>query len=165
MKDGEFSITVDLFASRIQRFTNFCIDLLFVYILVLSLGTTIILVGSAINSFELVNWVQNLNTTEITFYSIIVAFLYYYLTEQYFSRTIAKLITHTLVVNADGSKPTARMFFLRSCCRFIPFEAFSFLGIVPRGWHDSFSKTYVVKRRKFNKVKKQHNSFNEVVEV
>jgi uncharacterized RDD family membrane protein YckC len=27
----------------------------------------------------------------------------------------------------------------------IPFNALSFLGIIPRGWHDSISKTYVVR--------------------
>jgi len=33
----------------------------------------------------------------------------------------------------------------RTLCRYIPFEPFSFLGNKPIGWHDSLSKTLVVK--------------------
>ncbi|MES2241025.1 MAG: RDD family protein [Bacteroidota bacterium] len=162
MKNGEFSITEDLLATRVQRFLNLSIDLMFIYILVLSLGTTIILIALSANNFALSNWVNNLNAVEISFYTAMVAFLYYYLTEQYFSRTIAKLITHTIVVNADGSRPAAKTFFIRTCCRFIPLEAFSFFGFASRGWHDSFSETYVVKKRKLNKMRKQFNAFAEV---
>lgn len=165
MKNGVFSITDDLFATRWQRFLNLSVDLLFIYILVLSLGTTIILVALAIDNFTLSNWVQNLTATEIGFYSAIIAFLYYYLTEQYFSRTIAKLITHTIVVDASGLKPSTKSFFVRTCCRFIPFEVFSFFGISSRGWHDVFSKTYVVKKRKFKKRQKENNALDVVVQM
>ena len=165
MKNEEFSISDDLLASRFQRFLNLSIDLMFIYILVLSLGTTIILVALSANNFELSNWVKNLNPLEVSGYTAVIAFLYYYLTEQYFSRTIAKLITHTIVVNSDGSKPSARSFFSRTCCRFIPFEAFSFLGIVSRGCHDVFSETYVVKKRKLTKKRKHFETFTEVAET
>ena len=165
MKSEEFTITDDLYASQLQRFLNLCIDLMFIYIIVLSLGTTIILVAMSSNNFELSNWVENLGILEIGFYSVVVAFLYYYITEVYFSRTIAKLITHTLVVNADGSKPSKKSFFIRTSCRFIPFEAFTFLNEFPRGWHDSFSQTYVVKKRKFNKMRKHAAAFADVVKA
>lgn len=165
MKTDEFIITNDLYATQFQRFLNFSIDLIFVYILVLSLGTTIILVALSANNFELSNWVENLNAIEVGFYSAIVAFLYYYLTETYFSRTIAKLITHTIVVDAKGAKPSKRSFFIRTCCRFIPLEAFSFFGLAPRGWHDTFSDTYVVKKRKLRKVQKHLNTFSDMVKA
>ena len=158
MKTEEFTITDELYASQFQRFLNLCIDLMFIYIIVLSLGTTIILVALSANNFEWSNWVENLSTIEIGFYAVIVAFLYYYFTEVYFSRTIAKLITHTIVVNADGTKPSGKSFFVRTCCRFIPFEVFTFLKEFPRGWHDTFSQTYVVKKRKLNKMRKQFNA-------
>lgn len=163
MKNEEFIITNDLQATKLQRFLNLIVDLVFIYILVLSLGTTIILVALAVDNFALSGWVQNLSVAEIGFYSAIVTFLYYYLTEQYFSRTIAKLITHTIVVNADGSKPSAKSFFIRTCCRFIPFEVFSFFGISSRGWHDVFSKTYVVQKRKFKKIQKDNNALDVVI--
>lgn len=165
MKNAEFSISDDLLATRFQRFLNLSIDLMFIYILVLSLGTTIILVALSANNFELSNWIENLNKVEIGFYSAIVAFLYYYFTEVYFSRTIAKLITHTIVVTADGTKPSKKHFFIRSCCRFIPFEAFSFFSEAPRGWHDSFSETYVVKKRKLAKKRKDFEPFVGVIKT
>lgn len=165
MKNEEFTITDDFQATQFQRFLNLSIDLMFVYILVLSLGTTIILVAMSVNNFTLSNWVTNLGVVEIAFYTAIVAFLYYYITEVYFSRTISKLLTHTIVVNVDGAKPSKRSFFLRTCCRFIPFEAFSFFALVPRGWHDTFSNTYVVKKRKLNKMRKQSNTLTDVIEA
>jgi hypothetical protein len=36
---------------------------------------------------------------------------------------------------------------LRSLCRLIPFEPFSFLGSDARGWHDSITKTRVVRKK------------------
>ena len=161
MKNEEFTITDDLQATQIQRFFNFTIDLMFIYILVLSLGTTIILVALAVDNFALSNYVTNLSAVEIGFYTVIVSFLYYYITEVYFSRTIAKLLTHTIVVNANGTKPSKRSVFIRTCCRFIPFEAFTFL-YGPKGWHDVFSKTHVVKKRELIKKRKEHNSFETV---
>lgn len=165
MKTEGFTITEELCATQFQRFLNLCIDLMFIYIIVLSLGTTIILVALSANNFELSNWVENLSIFEIGFYSAIVAFLYYYFTEVYLSRTIAKLITHTIVVNTEGSKPSKKSFFIRTCCRFIPFEAFTFFNEVPRGWHDSFSETYVVKKRKLNKMRKHSNTLKDVIEA
>lgn len=165
MKNEEFTVTEDLYATQFQRFLNLCIDLMFIYILVLSLGTTIILVALSANNFGLSNWVTNLSAVEIALYATIIAFLYYYITEVYFSRTIAKLITHTVVVDADGSKPSKKSFFIRTCCRFIPFEAFSFYKLVPRGWHDTFSNTYVVKKRKLVKMRKHSNTLTNVIEA
>ena len=165
MKTEEFTITNDLRATQFQRFLNLCIDLMFIYIIVLSLGTTIILVALSANHFELSNWVENLSILEVSFYSVLVAFLYYYSTEVYFSRTIAKLITHTIVVNSDGSKPSKKRIFIRSCCRLIPFEAFSFLKENPRGWHDAMSETYVVKKRKLNKVLKHNTAYADVLKA
>jgi uncharacterized RDD family membrane protein YckC len=56
-----------------------------------------------------------------------------------------KLLSGTVVVNEAGGKPTIGQVFARTLCRFIPFEAFSFLG--KRGWHDSIPKTHVVLAR------------------
>ena len=64
-------------------------------------------------------------------------------------RTIAKYITQTKVVMEDGTTPKASDIVLRSLCRLIPFNVFSFLGAEGRGWHDSISNTYVVDVVKF----------------
>ena len=148
MKNEAFTLTDDLLASQGQRFLNYCIDLAFIYIIVLSIGTTLILIGEVFNMIAVSNWVETLSMAEKGFYGAVIAFLYYCLTEMYFSRTIAKLITHTIVTNRDGLRPTKKSFLIRSLCRFIPLEVFSFFGLTARGWHDAFSNTYVVRKRK-----------------
>lgn len=45
----------------------------------------------------------------------------------------------------DGTKPDFKAVALRTLCRFIPFEAFTYLGSSnPMGWHDKLSSTRVV---------------------
>lgn len=70
---------------------------------------------------------------------------YYILMESIWQRTPAKWITKTKVVNLDGTKPGVGRIIARSLCRYIPFDALSFLfGKYPFGWHDSISGTMVV---------------------
>lgn len=153
MKNKEFAITENVLASQGQRFLNVIIDSLFIYILVLSAGTTIVLIGEATNNFVVSGWVENMNFVEIIAYGLLILFLYYFLSEVYFSRTLAKLVTRTVVVRSDGSKPTIKMIFIRTISRFIVFESLSYLGGSSRGWHDSLSGTYVVKKEKLAKSK------------
>jgi uncharacterized RDD family membrane protein YckC len=165
MENKEFIITEDLLASRGQRFLNFCLDLVFLYILILSAGTTIILIAEVANNFSVSNWVETMSDFEIIFYSLIVAFLYYVLTEMYFSRTLAKLITKTIVVRKDGSRPSNKRILLRTLCRFIPFDVFTFLETIPRGWHDKISDTYVAKKKKLANKTKLFYAYEELREV
>lgn len=148
MKNTAFTITDDLLATRGQRFLNFSIDLVFLYIIILSIGTTIVLIAEAVGEFAVSAWVETMSKGEIVLYSILIMLLYYSLTEIYFSRTIAQLITKTVVVSKDGVKPDIKTLVIRTLSRFIPFEPFSFLGATPRGWHDIYSDTYVVKKKK-----------------
>lgn len=48
---------------------------------------------------------------------------------------------------------------LRTISRYVPFEAFSCFG--ERGWHDTWSKTYVVKRTERNELKKLLKTIHE----
>jgi uncharacterized RDD family membrane protein YckC len=153
MKNKEFTITANVLASQGQRFLNLIIDSLFIYILILSTGTTIVLIAEATSNFAISGWVENMNILEITAYGSLILFFYYFLTEVYFSRTLAKLVTRTVVVRSDGSKPTIKMIFVRTLSRFIIFEGLFFLGSATRAWHDSFSNTYVVKKKKLAKSK------------
>ncbi|MCA9066572.1 MAG: RDD family protein, partial [Planctomycetaceae bacterium] len=74
--------------------------------------------------------------------------LYYVFMEAVFQRSLGKLVTGTMVVAADGSRPSFGKILGRSFARIIPFEAFSFLGSkTPTGWHDTLSGTRVVKTR------------------
>ena len=63
---------------------------------------------------------------------------------------MGKLITGTRVVTENGGKPRWGQIVGRSFARFIPFEALSVLfwnDKERRGWHDSLSKTCVVRKR------------------
>ena len=59
-------------------------------------------------------------------------------------RSFGKMVTGTIVIKEDGRPFTFKDAFLRSLCRIIPFEPLSALGYRP--WHDSFTKTAVVKK-------------------
>jgi uncharacterized RDD family membrane protein YckC len=59
-------------------------------------------------------------------------------------RTIGKMLTGTIAITQDGSPFTFKHALLRTLCRFIPFEPFSAFGYMP--WHDSITKTVVVKK-------------------
>jgi len=73
---------------------------------------------------------------------------YYFVLEATCQKTLGKLLTGTMVVGADGERPTPGQIFGRSFARFIPLEAFSFVSSKhPVGWHDSLASTRVVLAR------------------
>lgn len=78
------------------------------------------------------------------FLTIVFYVFYYTLLESNGGKTIGKYLTRTKVVMRDGSQPSMSTCLIRSICRYVPFEPFSFLAS-KRGWHDSWSKTYVIK--------------------
>lgn len=142
-----------MLASKGQRFLNLIIDSLFIYFLILSTGTTIVFIAEATNYFSISGWIENMNILEITAYRSLILFFSYFLSEVYFFRTVTKLVTRSVVVTSDGSKPTIKMIFVRTLSRFIVFEGLSYLRSASRGWHDSVSGTYVVKKKKLEKSK------------
>ncbi len=74
--------------------------------------------------------------------------LYYVGLEGVFGRTLGKLVTGTMVLNSDDeSRPGPARLLGRTAARFVPFEAFSFLGGDASGWHDRWSNTRVVRLR------------------
>ena len=162
MNIDQYRISNHLFATKAQRFTHFIVDSLFIYILILSAGTTLVLLGEMFDNIALSEWVETMSLFEIIVYSMLMIFLYYFLTEVYFARTIAKVITKTTVVKYDGSKPTVSNIFYRTLSRFIPFEFISYLGSAQKGWHDALSRTYVVNKKDFLKDRTAFIKSNEV---
>lgn len=75
-----------------------------------------------------------------------ILLVFYCFFEGIWARTPGKFILGTMVVNAAGERPSFGQIFKRTLCRFIPFDAFSYLG--EGRWHDSISKTQVVHVRK-----------------
>ncbi|MDW7691732.1 RDD family protein [Flammeovirgaceae bacterium SG7u.111] len=121
-------------ASNGKRFVNYLIDVICVYAIAFAVGVFMAIngaIGGSEFSFYLVGWIVT-----IVFYSGLEGFLG--------GKTVGKYITKTRVVTEDGETPTFINIVGRSFCRLIPFDAFSFLGEKPGGWHDSISKTRVV---------------------
>ena len=77
-----------------------------------------------------------------------IVLFYFVFFESLIGRTPGKLLTGTRVVDEQGQKPSFGQILGRSLARMLPFEPLSFFGAENRGWHDSLSKTYVVKSRK-----------------
>jgi uncharacterized RDD family membrane protein YckC len=154
MENKKFTITDDLLASKGERFLNFIIDLLIIYIIAICVVATINIIGDVTNSYGVSNWVKSLSLIENLFFGLILLFFYYAFTEMYFSRTFAKYFTKTMVVRVDGSKPNTKNFMIRTVSRLNPIDPFSFLGKTERGLHDTLSATYVVKKHEFVAKKK-----------
>jgi uncharacterized RDD family membrane protein YckC len=154
MENKKFTITDDLLASKVERFLNFIIDLLIIYIIAVCIVATINIIGDVTDSYGVSNWVKSLSLIENLFFGLIILFFYYAFTEMYFSRTFAKYFTKTIVVRVDGSKPNTKNFMIRTVSRLNPIDPFSFLGKTERGLHDTLSATYVVKKHEFVEKKK-----------
>ena len=148
MESKEFTVTEDLLASKSQRFLNFSIDLGIVYVIQITIGTTIDIIGDLTRSYAASNWLKSLTLIENFFFGLVILFFYYGLSELYFFRTFGKYFTKTMVVKHNGSKPNMKSIIIRTVSRLIPLEPFSFLS-ADRGWHDTLSVTYVVKKHAF----------------
>jgi len=130
------------YASSNQRFGNYLIDQIVLYLLSSVGGFVLGLVAPAVTEEEL-----RLRIVSF-FISVMISIAYYTLMEGGFGgKTIGKMITRTHALREDGEQMDIGKSFVRSLCRFIPFDPFSFLGS-SSGWHDSVSKTMVVKDRR-----------------
>ncbi|MBM1108024.1 RDD family protein [Aurantibacter crassamenti] len=130
-------------ASSGQRFANYIIDficmLLFIVVFSFMLGVILALVSP-----ESLSFFEGENKLLEYAIGIIAGIIYYSLLEGISGQSIGKVITKTKVGTETGEKPNFSTILLRSVCRYIPFEAFSFFGSDSIGWHDSISKTRVV---------------------
>ena len=126
-----------------KRFLNFIIDLVFVRILSVIAAIPIALVIFSLapdrprrELFIILDYLLWLGTY----------LLYYLMMESTFQRTVAKWVTGTKVVSAEGGKPSFRQILIRTVVRIVPFDGLSF-AIADRGWHDSWSGTKVIDSR------------------
>ncbi len=148
-----FLVTPQIYASKEKRFINMIIDMIGYYVFTFMVGFFFGLLA-LIGIEGPLNYLVEIDRIGELLLGIVIVFTYFTVFEVLTQRSLGKLITKTKVVLEDGTKPTTKDIALRTLCRFIPFEAFSFLGDQGRGWHDSISETYVVDEVKF-KAKKE----------
>ncbi len=79
---------------------------------------------------------------------------YYIIGEYKYQKTIGKYLTKSVVVDEYGDRPELKTIILRSLIRLVPFETFSCLGEPSSGWHDRWSKTFVVTEEELVELKR-----------
>ncbi|MGB3607857.1 MAG: RDD family protein [Psychroserpens sp.] len=160
----KYTVQDDVLASKGLRLLNFVIDYITVYLLSMAIGVVIGVVSELTGSYALYEFMVLEEHFFATYLIGICIWLLYYTPIETLTkgRTLGKYITKTKVVLYDGSQPTFHEVLVRSLCRLIPFEAFSFLGETGKGWHDSLSKTYVVNIEKFEAKKAAMESLEEI---
>ena len=132
--------------SQGKRFINYLIDRVLMTIGAIALG---VMFGVSLAIFDPEGAVVEDNMIDVVgnIIGFAFVFLYFVFFESIFQRSPGKFATGTKVIDQAGGAPTFGQIVGRSACRFIPFEAFSFLfGDSARvvGWHDKLSGTRVV---------------------
>jgi uncharacterized RDD family membrane protein YckC len=157
-----FKINNKILASPGHRLLNYIIDIVMIYIIIIILVFVTVFLEELAGGAAIYEWTQNMSDLQgyVVFY--VTMFTYYIVFETYSSRTIAKYITKTLVVTEDGLPADLKTIVQRTFCRFIPFDPLSFLGNPSRGWHDSISNTYVVKKEVFERSRDSFYSLQEI---
>ncbi|WDF60246.1 RDD family protein [Flavobacterium sp. KACC 22758] len=158
MNQSTYILDDKLLASVGARFLNYIIDLFaFIILFVITALFLGILIGLGFTQIGV--WMDNMGDFGWNVIAILISLIYYLMMEGLFSRSIGKFITGTIVVDENGQKPDFGTIFKRNLCRFIPFDAFTFLG-GSRGWHDSISHTYVVNKKELDEEIKIFHEFN-----
>lgn len=115
---------------KLKRLFNWLLDnlhiMVFLFVLVRSLPR-----GYVSRDFE---------SLDFSLLLLATSFIYYFLSELLFGQTIGKIPDNSFV-QYKGNRLKA--IFIRTICRFLPFEPFSFL-FMEKGWHDRLSNTSVV---------------------
>ncbi len=143
-------VSQDVLATKGLRFANYIIDQIVMVVLGGAIGVLIALYTEFTGDYGLYDvFVESDNTLLDYLIGYIISLIYYTTIETLTGRSLGKYITKTKVVTHEGEKPTFDTILIRTLCRFIPFNHFSFLGEDGKGWHDSISKTYVVEVKKF----------------
>lgn len=163
MKDQNFKITTDIYASKGNRFANYIVDYIVQLAIGMLFGFLIAILSEFTESYGVYDFfIESDNKINDYIFGVIIAMVYYNIIEAITGKSVGKYITKTRVVMKDGTKPKLSDIFLRTLCRHIPFNHFSFLGEDARGWHDSISNTYVVDEKLFKAKKDASNSLDQI---
>ncbi|MEL6863183.1 MAG: RDD family protein [Bacteroidota bacterium] len=135
-------------ASKKQRFINYLIDVIAFYFLAFLIGliAAVFIIGTGNEEMILEEPEESLVTKLRDYLLGSVLVLFYYFVFEYLTKgkTLGKYFTRTRSVTMDNRRMGFSTTLKRSLCRLIPFEAFSFLGDEPTGWHDTMTNTKVI---------------------
>ncbi|NQZ62497.1 pentapeptide repeat-containing protein [Crocosphaera sp.] len=80
----------------------------------------------------------------LIFWSFFGYFLYYFISEVIFQKSLSKIFTKTRVITIHGLKPNISTIAKRSFYRLIPLEYFSWNRQTKTCWHDRWTRTLVI---------------------
>lgn len=143
---GDRILTIEkIKVDNTRRLLGHIIDTAFVIFIATMILTLATLYGSTIDNLGI----------DLAYYAFY--FLYFFVAESLISngKTIGKWLLRMRVVNEKGECPAMSKMRLRTLCRFIPFDALSFLW--GGNWHDSISGTYVVSDKGLERLREQNN--------
>lgn len=135
-------------ASKWRRFFNYAIDAAVLY----ALTTGLLIVVTVFDGEYWVEWYDGLAVWRRYLLDCVPFAVYYVVLEGMLGISIGKLLTGTRVVDEHGRPPSLRTAVMRTACRFIPFEPLSLAfsdDDRTRGWHDTLSRTYVVRKTRY----------------
>ncbi len=137
--DATEDLIHDTEVSRTTRFFHYIVDTIFSFVLFFPFFKYII-------ADFIFKFLPN-DERFILFVILVMArFSYYLFFEAIFNATPAKFFTETRVVSEyKDEKLNFSKVFVRTLCRFVPFEPFSFF--FSYGWHDTWSETTLVKEK------------------
>lgn len=129
--------TILIAASKNKRFLNYLIDWL---VNMLFLMAAFVFIASIVDiDLENIDPILDRIITSLLFP------IYYILCEGFLKgKTLGKYFTKTRAVTIEGKHLSWTSVIGRSFSRIVPFEALSFLGDRPNGWHDRWSDTMVI---------------------
>ena len=138
-------------ASTEQRLINYAVDSIIYFGFVIFFMVAV----RYISKIEELSFLSGLLISEdpnylrtILFGIITTTIFYSFLEFLLKGKTIGKLLTNTRAVTIENEIMDFKTVLLRSMCRRIPFDSFSFVGEISRGWHDKISKTKVIFEKK-----------------
>lgn len=123
------------------RFGHYIVDLIGYYVVVIIFSVPIGLIQAQINDQS----TAVLMNAFVALFNIAIYFAYYIVPEYVWQKTPGKFLSNTIVIDEWGNKPSLKQIIFRNLLRFVPFEPFScFDDKHSYGWHDKWSKTWVV---------------------
>lgn len=129
------------------RMINLIIDIFCIWIFGFLMGIVLGMFSVGFNFTDLWHNMENYILLPLYFLS------YYVFFELSWSRSIGKIFTKSIVVDTSGRRPSFKQIIIRSFCRLIPIDPFTFFGKRSTGWHDTISNTRVVTMRALRKAK------------
>jgi len=139
------------YASTGQRFLHFIIDTVIlcnVYAALAGAAISIVMLMMGIDPMSTAMFDDSATSKVLSYLvgALCIVLSYTFIEGATKGRTLGKLITGTEVLREDGTTITFKDAWMRAWCRVVPLETFSGLSGYP--WHDKWTKTIVVKKRK-----------------